>query len=162
MTLIKKIVLGLIILSVLVAVYLSVRTPGNVAETTQTSTDILLRTRKYLIPDGMASAKKKIEETITKQSTYGRFWRLSNHNNNPKVTNGFKDNETEIIIRAEVPVLIFTDDLQVRLRKGEIENEIIVDAKSASRIGKSDLGENRRHIIQLLSVLDTMFSQNVK
>jgi uncharacterized protein (DUF1499 family) len=61
-----------------------------------------------------------------------------------------------VMIKAEVPVVIFTDDLRVELNAEG--GETIVNARSASRVGKSDLGENRRHLLQLFEVLDKKFA----
>lgn len=55
-------------------------------------------------------------------------------------------------LHAEVPVLTFTDDLTVTLSSNN--KETTVNVRSASRVGKGDFGENRRHIIQLLTALD--------
>jgi HSP20 family molecular chaperone IbpA len=149
----RKVIAALIVpLVALVAVILIFRTPGNVAETSPASADRQLLSRSYKVQGGVETAKKTIEDLIPTLSTYGRNWRVVSHDNNPKANIAIKDDE--IKVRAEVPVVVFTDDLQVRLRKGAIEGEVAVDVKSASRVGKSDFGENRRHIIQLLTALD--------
>lgn len=46
----------------------------------------------------------------------------------------------------------FTDDMQVTL--SETNGTTTVNARSHSRIGRGDLGENWRHIVQLFTVLD--------
>jgi uncharacterized protein (DUF1499 family) len=50
-------------------------------------------------------------------------------------------------------VLLFTDDLEVRVQPGEGHAYWLVNVRSQSRAGKSDLGENRRHVVQLLEAL---------
>jgi uncharacterized protein (DUF1499 family) len=57
-------------------------------------------------------------------------------------------------VRAEVPVLFYIDDLEVRVQPDPTGAYWRVDATSRSRVGKSDLGENRRHVVQLLNALD--------
>ncbi len=46
----------------------------------------------------------------------------------------------------------FIDDITVTLR--EANGTTTVNARSQSRVGRGDLGENRRHIVQLFTVLD--------
>jgi uncharacterized protein (DUF1499 family) len=47
---------------------------------------------------------------------------------------------------------VITDDLEVYNK--ESGKEITIDAKSNSRVGRSDFGENARHIRQFLTALD--------
>ena len=61
------------------------------------------------------------------------------------------------VIKAEVPVVVFTDDLEVYLKQNQ--DEVSIDVKSKSRIGRSDFGENARHVNQLLNVLDKKLSK---
>jgi uncharacterized protein (DUF1499 family) len=64
-------------------------------------------------------------------------------------------NETETAFEVEVPVAglgLFIDDLKVML--SEEDGVTRVDAQSQSRVGRGDLGENRRHVVQLFTVLD--------
>jgi uncharacterized protein (DUF1499 family) len=55
---------------------------------------------------------------------------------------------------AEVPVAggMFTDDLRVMLT--EADQQTVVNVHSRSRVGRGDLGENRRHVLQFLIVLE--------
>lgn len=56
---------------------------------------------------------------------------------------------------AEVPVARmdwFSDDLKVTL--SEANGTTTVNVQSQSRVGRGDLGENRRHVVQLFTVLD--------
>jgi uncharacterized protein (DUF1499 family) len=80
-------------------------------------------------------------------STYGRPWRLVGTTPAAEAGGGFT-------VRAEVPVLLYTDDLEVRVQPGEGNAHWLVNVRSQSRVGKSDLGENRRHVVQLLRSLD--------
>jgi uncharacterized protein (DUF1499 family) len=64
------------------------------------------------------------------------------------------DNST---FEIEVPVPRwgwFIDDMTVTLR--EANGTTVVNMQSQSRVGRGDLGENRRHIVQLFTVLDQM------
>ena len=55
---------------------------------------------------------------------------------------------------AEVPVAggMFTDDLRVTL--AEVDRQTVVSVHSSSRVGRGDLGENRRHVLQFLIALE--------
>ena len=58
-------------------------------------------------------------------------------------------------LEAEVPVARmnwFVDDLKVTL--SEANGATTVNVQSQSRVGRGDLGENRRHIVQLFTVLE--------
>ncbi len=58
-------------------------------------------------------------------------------------------------LEAEVPVAQmgwFLDDLKVTL--SEANGTTTVNVQSQSRVGRGDLGENRRHVVQLFTVLD--------
>lgn len=120
---------------------------SNVATTADNHTDAFWRTRRFA--STLADARRIIEQIIHTQSTYTRRWRhietreLRDDNSQP---NGF-----DIII--EVPVIIFTDDLIVTVKQHEYSH-VTVAVRSASRIGRYDFGENRRHIAQFLRALD--------
>jgi uncharacterized protein (DUF1499 family) len=57
-------------------------------------------------------------------------------------------------VQAEVPVLLYIDDLAVQVHSDPTNAYWLVDVTSRSRVGKSDLGENRRHVVQLLKALE--------
>jgi uncharacterized protein (DUF1499 family) len=64
-------------------------------------------------------------------------------------------NDTSTSFEIEVPVAglgWFIDDLKVTL--SDENGNTIVNAHSQSRVGRGDLGENRRHVVQLFTVLD--------
>ena len=147
-------------------VALSIINPRNYAETSENADDFNLRTRRYIISkksfsgyDDAEAIRSVVEEIgfiLARQKTYGRSWRLVDS----------KIEKAAAIINAEVPVIIFTDDLQVTARFEPAKNvdstnmEIVVNVRSASRLGSSDLGENRRHIAQFLEDLDFAFGKN--
>jgi hypothetical protein len=128
------------------AVFFLSRFPAtNIAETRPDHEDPLLRTRRYALP--IEQARAIVRALIPSLRTYSRHWELVSSAKSPG-EGGAKD-ET---IQAVVPVLCFSDDFVVTLRGDG--NASTVDVRSASRVGKGDLGENRRHIIQFLDALD--------
>jgi uncharacterized protein (DUF1499 family) len=142
----KKILIILSVVFVLfvVAILFIGRTfyPDNVAETAPDGGKKDLKTRYY--KTDLTNAAKTVAEIIPTLSSWGSNWKLT-------------ENKTEgdsAIIKAEVPVVFFTDDLEVKIIKTENESEVKVDVRSSSRVGKSDFGENRRHVVQLLDALD--------
>ncbi len=59
-----------------------------------------------------------------------------------------------------VALLKFKDDVVLRIVSGEKEGETIVDIRSVSRIGLSDLGVNAKRVRELLADLKVSFSAN--
>jgi hypothetical protein len=127
------------------AAVLVVRNPGNVAQTRPDHPEPALRTRRYPRRGDAAALRQSVEAAIAARTTYGRSWRLAG--TTPTPGGGFA-------VRAEVPVLFYIDDLEVRVQPDPTGAYWGVDATSRSRVGKSDLGENRRHVVQLLNALD--------
>lgn len=117
--------------------------PTNVAETSETSET--LQTRHY--KTDLQNFVAETEKIIPTLSTYGKSWRVVES----------KTENDSATIKAEVPVLFFTDDLVINANFNEEKNETTINIRSASRVGKSDLGENRRHILQILAALDEKF-----
>ncbi len=115
--------------------------PDNIAETAPDGGRKNLKTRVY--KTDFETAVKTVKEIIPTLSTYGGSW---------KIVGESESAEKGKIIKAEIPVVVFTDDLEVYIK--QIGDEISIDAKSNSRVGKSDFGENARHINQLLNALD--------
>lgn len=122
---------------------LAVLNPTNVAETSETSET--LKTRHY--KTDLQNFVAETEKIIPTLSTYSKNWRVVES----------KTENNSVTIKAEVPVLIFIDDLEVKANFDEEKGETTVNVHSISRVGKSDLGENRRHILQILNVLDEKF-----
>lgn len=139
----KKVIIAIVVILVLfvVAVLFIGRTfyPDNVAETALDGGKKGLKTRIY--KTDLATTRKTVQEIIPTLSTYGGKWKIANDKTQP-----------ENIITAEVPVIVFTDDLTVKLT--EKEGEVQVDVVSKSRVGKSDFGENARHVRKILGALD--------
>ncbi len=143
----KKILIGLIILVVVfvAAILVIGRTfyPDNIAETSIGGGGKNLKTRTYKTDfDSSIEIVRKIIPTL---STYGAKWKNVD----------FKDADslTKAKIYAEVSVVVFTDDLQVEIKKID-EKSVQIDVRSQSRVGKSDFGENARHVRKLLNALD--------
>ena len=63
-----------------------------------------------------------------------------------------RQSEGSGVILAEKKVVIFVDDVAVKVR--DDRGQTRVDVLSKSRIGKGDFGENRRHVAQFLKALD--------
>lgn len=151
MTLKRKIVIGSIVFGVLSAGLLTVtRTlyPTNVAETAPNHEEETLRSRRYRTDlKTFAAEAQKIIPTL---SSWGKNWKYV----------ATEENEHSTIIKAEVPVVVFTDDLAVKAETGAADDSITVNIRSNSRVGKSDFGENRRHVLQILEALDAKFTKN--
>lgn len=127
---------------------LSAFNPTNIAETAPDHSDADLRTRRYPIKGDLKSMRQTVEEIVPTLTTWGGKWKLA-------ATKTDDSSENKEVIRAEVPVVFFTDDLWIELKQEA--NEIVVNAHSNSRVGKSDLGETRRHLLQILPMLDEKF-----
>jgi uncharacterized protein (DUF1499 family) len=125
---------------------LAIANSGNVAETSADSKDESLKTRRYQVD--LKTFVEETERLILALTTYGQNWRIISAD----------VAESSATVKAEVPVVFFTDDLEISAKKEADKEEITVDVRSASRVGKGDLGENRRHILQILKALDEKFA----
>ena len=116
--------------------------PSIEAQTTPENSDARLKTRLYTA--SLEDVRESTLEIIPNLRKYGSHWRVIE-----------SASKNEIV--AEVPVLVFIDQLEVTLTR---ENDFtVVNVHSKSRCpGGSDLGENRRHILQLLAALDEKFA----
>lgn len=145
----KKLIIGGIVAGVLSAGLLTVtRTlyPTNIAETAPNHEEEKLRTRRY--KTDLKTFATETQRIIPTLSTWGKNWKYV----------GTDETENSATIKAEVPIVVFTDDLQVKAEKDAADGMIIVNVHSNSRVGKSDFGENRRHVLQILEALDAKFS----
>lgn len=124
--------------------------PANVAETAPNHEEETLRSRRYKTDlKTFAAETQKIIPTL---SAWGKNWKHA----------ATDETENSALIKAEVPVVVFTDDLVVKAEKDAADGTIIVNIRSNSRVGKSDFGENRRHVLQILEALDKKFSRSEK
>ncbi|MBV9468764.1 MAG: DUF1499 domain-containing protein, partial [Abitibacteriaceae bacterium] len=127
---------------------LGAQNPINHAATRPDHSDPLLRTRHY--HHSLYEVRRTVQETISTLRTYGGHWQTVPEEG--LVPLGLRDEPVERVIRVVVPVLVFKDDLTITLHGNS--KETTLDVRSASRVGKGDFGENRRHILQLLQALD--------
>ena len=107
----------------------------NIAETSPTPEFPELRTRTY-----SARPDRVREALFTAIASRPDKWAIDSADSTPER------------IHATVKVLNFTDDVQVDLQSEGDGTR--VNARSHSRVGKGDFGENRRHIAWLLEQLD--------
>lgn len=148
----KKILIAIIVLFVVFAAAILIigRTfyPDNVAETSADGGSKGLKTRIYTTD--LATAANVAREIIPTLSTYGGSWKVLDSKD--------EDSLTTAEIGAEVPVIVFTDDLTATIK--DLENgEIQVNVRSQSRVGKSDFGENARHVRKFLNALDNILDK---
>ncbi len=125
--------------------------PTMSAETASDPKDARLKTRRYHLQGDLANMRRTVEEIIPTLKTWGSNWRLT-------TTQPEDSSAATEIVRAEIPVVVFTDDIRIELRQEA--DEVIVNARSNSRISDqgSDFGENRRHLLQILQALDEKFN----
>ncbi len=137
---------------------LAVTNPGNVAETSVDNKDADLRSRRY--KTSLENFRLETEKIIPTLSTYGKNWKLGRGGGGGGKSSDMDWESGSASMSVEVPVLVFTDDLNITAEADGKTEGITVNIRSASRFGNSDLGENRRHILQLLKVLDEKFGEN--
>lgn len=147
----KKILIAIGIVLILQAVVIfiigRVFYPDNIAETSADGGTKELRTRTYRTD--VNTAKKAVKEIVPTLSTYGSNWKIVSE----------KDGEDSATIKAEIPVIMFTDDLEIIIKRIGINGGVEVNAVSKSRVGQSDFGENARHVRQILTALDKKFGK---
>ncbi|HEX8250569.1 MAG TPA: DUF1499 domain-containing protein [Pyrinomonadaceae bacterium] len=124
---------------------LAVANLGNVAETTENHQEENLRQRKY--KTNLQSFIAELEKLIPMLTSYGQNWKF--------VSAAAAENSG--VVKAEIPVVVFTDDLEIKAEYDAETGETTVNIRSASRVGNSDFGENRRHLLQILRALDEKF-----
>lgn len=112
----------------------------NRARTDAASTDARLLPRH--IKAAPADVREQVLALAPTLRTYGQPWRIASQDEAGGVFS----------IRCEVPVFFFIDDLTVTITP--VESGSRVEVESAARVGQGDMGENARHIRQILSALD--------
>ncbi|MEZ5345130.1 MAG: DUF1499 domain-containing protein [Pyrinomonadaceae bacterium] len=142
----KKTIIGILIFLVIAIIGIVIigRTfyPDNIAQTSADGGEKGLKTRFY--KTDLNTAVKAVSDVVPTLSTYGSGWKL--------VGTNLGKGDAASTIKAEVPVVVFTDDLEVTVKS--TEDRVQVDVRSQSRIGKSDFGENARHVRKILEALD--------
>lgn len=136
-----------VLLFVIAAKKLNQDPPVNTAQTAPDASDAALVTRFVRAPwrDVVSAA----QSALGAQKTYGRAWKTGQNS----IAGALPGEKLREELHAQVPVLVFTDDLIVTLSEQE-SGEIRVDCGSKSRIGRGDFGENRRHVLQFLGAFD--------
>jgi|SRR5215213_3019107 len=124
---------------------LAVTNLGNVAETAENHKEENLRPRKY--KTNLQTFVAELEKLIPALSSYGQNWKFVSAD----------VSENSAVIKTEIPVVVFTDDLEIKAEYDAQTSETIVNLRSASRVGNTDFGENRRHLLQILQALDERF-----
>ncbi len=142
----KKILIGttvFIVIGILSIVLIGrIFFPDNIAETSPDGEPKNLKT--LYLEDEPGNVAKIVEEIVPTLTTYGSAWKIV-----AKTETG-----DSFVFKVEVPVVVFTDDLQITIQKPKDIELVSVDVRSQSRVGKSDFGENARHIRKFLAVLD--------
>ena len=139
----KAVIALLVILAVFVGTVMFIgRTyyPDNVAETAPDGGRKGLKTRFY--DQDRDRVKAASEDVIGRLTTWGGEWKLVDET----------DGGSTARLKVEVPVVMFTDDLEVTIKPENGKSR--VDVISRSRVGKSDFGENARHVSKFLTALD--------
>ena len=129
------------------AASLAIMNPTNIAETAADAKEAALRPRIY--KTDLQKFIGETEKVVGEQTTYGKSWKV--------ISTDKTDNSTSI--KAEVPVVFFVDDLVIKADFNGEKGETTINVRSNSRVGKSDLGENRRHVLQILAALDEKFAK---
>lgn len=105
----------------------------NIADTTENIPDLGLVPRRYALPP--ASLTPAIERALARLG-----WSIEQRDAN------------SYAVAVPVRATPFTDDL--RLTIGEEDGQTVINARSQARVGRADIGVNRRHVVQFFLVLD--------
>ncbi len=144
-------VLGLapLVLLIVAAKMLNQNPPVKAAQTSPDAADPALRTRFVKAP--WREVVSAAQGVLAAQKTYGRAWKPGQNS----IAGAAPGQKMRQELRAQVPVIVFTDDLTVTLTETE-NGEIRVDCAAKSRVGQGDFGENRRHVLQFLRAFDAV------
>lgn len=123
--------------------------PVNAAQTSPDASDAALRTRFVDAP--WRDVVNAAQQALASQKTYGRAWKIGQNS----IAGAAPGEKLRQELRAQVPVIVFTDDVTVTLSEAE-NGQIRLDCASKARIGQGDFGENRRHVLQFLSAFDAI------
>jgi len=110
----------------------------NVAETSEDSPFAELRLRRYEAPEGLLL-------DIARRAMQSLDWEISNINAEKK----------EIHAVVTTKIWKFKDDVIVQIRSGQPSGSVLW-VRSASRIGKGDLGANTRHVMDLIDAVNSI------
>ncbi len=139
---VRKVLLAIFAIAAVLP-WLLVRNFGErlAASSTTNRADTATNTPSDLAPRQYAATRQQVTNAlVTAVDQLG--WELVRNND-----------DTSFEIEVPVPRLgWFIDDVTVTL--SEADGTTVVNMQSQSRVGRGDLGENRRHIVQLFTVLD--------
>ena len=108
----------------------------NVAETTQDSPFPELRPHRYDAPPALIF-------DITRRAVERLRWEVTGMNNDTH----------EITAVVTTKIWGFKDDVKIQIQPAQPSGSLLV-VRSASRVGKGDLGANTRHVMDLVEVVD--------
>ena len=108
----------------------------NVAETTQDSSFPELRPHRYDAPPALIF-------DITRRAVERLRWEVTGLNNDAH----------EITAVVTTKLWGFKDDVKIQIQPAQPSSSLLV-VRSASRVGKGDLGANTRHIMDLVEIVD--------
>lgn len=74
--------------------------------------------------------------------------------NAEKITPNSQTLQTDVVFR--IPVVGFRDDVSIRIEPGKISGHSVLHLSSRSRVGRGDLGINRRRVKSFLRILNTL------
>ncbi|MBI3962958.1 MAG: DUF1499 domain-containing protein [Deinococcus sp.] len=114
----------------------------NVAQTSPNAKNPALRTRVYA--RDYATVFQAAQEAVSAL----RIWELVSAD----------QADGQITALVHIPVFGFIDDVTITLEQGSAG--VRVNVRSASRVGKGDLGMNARHIRAYLQALDRRLGQS--
>lgn len=138
---VRKALLALFIVGALLP-WLVVRNFGErlAASSTTNRADTATNTPSDLQPREYAASRQQVSDALV-AAVDQLGWEL------------VRNNDTSFEIEVPVPRWgWFIDDMTVTL--SETNDTTTINMQSQSRVGRGDLGENRRHIVQLFTVLD--------
>lgn len=108
----------------------------NVAETTEDSPFAELRLRRYEAPDGLLL-------DIARRAMQNLKWEITSVDAEKK--------EIQAVVTSKV--WKFKDDVTVQVRPAQPSGSLLW-IRSASRVGKGDLGANTRHVMDLIEAVN--------
>lgn len=110
----------------------------NVAETTEDSPFAELRLRRYAAPEGLLF-------DLARRAMQDLQWKITNLDAEKK--------EIQAVVTTKI--WKFKDDVTVQIRPAQPSGSILW-IRSASRIGKGDLGANTRHVMDLIEAVNSI------
>lgn len=110
----------------------------NIAETSEESAFLELRPRRYEAPPELLL-------DIVRRAVLGLKWEMLNLDTTKK--------EIQAVVTTKV--WRFNDDVTIQIRPGQPSGSVLW-VRSASRVGKGDLGANTRHVLDLIEAVNAI------